>query len=446
MTDSCSRLMMRKKPNHLNKKRSTFITPLQTIYLTVFFFIRNNLTVCASACSFGLLFSFIPIAMMIFTVLISFLHASPEVLTKIIEITSQYKDLINVEQILITLRQINGRGTFEIIIGISIFWMARRFFASVMDCMSRIFHRAKHVRPILSQVLIFGGEVLLVVVIAIIMLVVLSAQTIFSFPILNSLQIISPTLFSEVTQTSITRLPYFLAIFFITLVYRVGAGTKPAYKTCFFSATACMVVYWCAVKILGIFLNVNRYNLVYGVLSHLIVTLVEVFAFFTIFLLFAELVYVCQYFDLLLLGELYLLPEKTEKGIIANLKRKLFISPRYLMKNKDLILHFRTGEHIFKENDVADEVYYIASGHIQLTRKGVITLRGPGEFLGETSCVLNRPRTGIAVALADSEIVRISSATFKDLIEQDSRITVKVLSRASDYFNEVYGRKSTFLL
>ncbi len=392
-------------------------------------------------------FSFIPTAMMIFTFLIRFLHASPEVVANILKFGTQYKDLFNIERMVASISKISGSGVFEIIVSVSIFLMARRCFASVMDSMHRIFHRVSPRRPVISQALVLAGEVLFVVFLAVFIILIFSAKTIFTFPLFSFIASAFPKLFGDISLQIINKLPYFFAVFIITTVYRIGSGTKPPVLFCVFSAFCCSITFWITVKFFNLFLNMNKYNLVYGVLSHLIIILMEVFILFIYILLFAELVYVRQYFNLLLLGELYLLPAKNESGFFPTLKRKLFITPQYLMKhNKDMSMHFGIGQIIFQENDESDEIYYIAGGRIQLTRKGIITIRGKGDFLGETSCILNTGSSGCAVALTDTDLVRIPSRTFKELIEQDSRITVKVLSRTSDYFAKVYGRKSTFLL
>lgn len=433
--------------NQSPKKHDFLTTALQTVYLTVFFYFRNNLTIYASACAFGFLFSFIPTVMMIFTVLIRFLHASPEVVSHILEFGVKYKDIFNIDRLVSTVSSITGSGIFEVLIGVSIFFMARRCFASIMDSMARIFHRVSPRRPVISQCLILGGEVLLVAFLSIFIVIIVSTKTIVTFPLFNFIETAFPTLFGNISQQMINNLPYVLSIFLISIVYRIGSGTKPHIPICLFSAFCCTLTFWITVKILNIFLNMNKYNLVYGVLSHLIVVLLEVFIFFIYILLFAELVYVYQYLDLLLLGELYLLPAKTQVGFFTTLKRQLFISPKYLMKNKrNMSVSFKIGETIFKENDDPTEIYYIAEGRIQLTRKGIITIRIQGDFLGETSCILNTTRSGQAVALCDCKLVRIPAKVFKDLIEQDPRVTVKALARTSDYFSKVYGRNSTFLL
>ena len=71
----------------------------------------------------------------------------------------------------------------------------------------------------------------------------------------------------------------FLATFF---TYRFAPGTKPSIKLCLSTAFCSSGIYFVIQKFLKLFLNMSRYNLVYGVLSNLIVLLLEVFIFFQI--------------------------------------------------------------------------------------------------------------------------------------------------------------------
>jgi len=59
-----------------------------------------------------------------------------------------------------------------------------------------------------------------------------------------------------------------------------------------------MFTFWIAVRFMILFLDKNKYNLIYGVFSHMIVILLEVFVFFILFLLFAEFIYVIQFLHL----------------------------------------------------------------------------------------------------------------------------------------------------
>jgi CRP/FNR family transcriptional regulator, cyclic AMP receptor protein len=76
----------------------------------------------------------------------------------------------------------------------------------------------------------------------------------------------------------------------------------------------------------------------------------------------------------------------------------------------------RSKEAVYRQGDVADAVYYIEAGKIQLTvvseqgKEGVIAMLAPGEFFGE-GCIAGQPfRMASATATAKSTIVRIEKA------------------------------------
>jgi CRP/FNR family cyclic AMP-dependent transcriptional regulator len=76
----------------------------------------------------------------------------------------------------------------------------------------------------------------------------------------------------------------------------------------------------------------------------------------------------------------------------------------------------KSKEAVYRQGDVADAVYYIEAGKIQLTvvseqgKEGVIAMLEPGEFFGE-GCIAGQPfRMASATATAKSTIVRIEKA------------------------------------
>ena len=62
-------------------KRSQRLTKMgQIVYLTCSNFEANNLWESASSCSFGFIFSFVPLALIILTVLVGIIRVSPGIL------------------------------------------------------------------------------------------------------------------------------------------------------------------------------------------------------------------------------------------------------------------------------------------------------------------------------------------------------------------------------
>ena len=62
---------------------------------------------------------------------------------------------------------------------------------------------------------------------------------------------------------------------------------------------------------------------------------------------FAQYIYVSQFFETLLLGELYLLPKKEDPAFFARIKRFLFIKPSKLINKIENVIHIKKDENIY---------------------------------------------------------------------------------------------------
>ena len=69
-------------------KKYTLRTFIQESFLTIEFFMQNDLITYASACAFGFLFSLLPILIMTASILIGVLDTSPEALDFLYEMDS----------------------------------------------------------------------------------------------------------------------------------------------------------------------------------------------------------------------------------------------------------------------------------------------------------------------------------------------------------------------
>ncbi|MBQ4236699.1 MAG: YihY/virulence factor BrkB family protein, partial [Treponema sp.] len=130
----------KRKSKARQKKKFSFVTIIQKIYLSLVFFFINDMWSYASACAFGFLFSFIPVVMLVLIILIRFFHATPEVIDSLFGDSGLMASFLNLDSVANTISGIHSVTNFEIIIGITIIWMARRFFSSVVGSINRIFH------------------------------------------------------------------------------------------------------------------------------------------------------------------------------------------------------------------------------------------------------------------------------------------------------------------
>ncbi|NTW37913.1 MAG: cyclic nucleotide-binding domain-containing protein [Syntrophobacteraceae bacterium] len=84
---------------------------------------------------------------------------------------------------------------------------------------------------------------------------------------------------------------------------------------------------------------------------------------------------------------------------------------------------------LFHEGDFGDEMYYVLSGAISLSRKGnpLIDLKEGGYF-GEMSMLLKAPRTATAIAVTDTtKLVVISQDNFELILRENPGIVQRIL-------------------
>jgi NTE family protein len=96
------------------------------------------------------------------------------------------------------------------------------------------------------------------------------------------------------------------------------------------------------------------------------------------------------------------------------------------------------GWTLFKEGDVADAAFFALSGRLGAFTTGsdgeesLVGQVSAGEVVGEMALVLGEPRSATVVALRDSELLRLSRATFAQLVDRSfyaQRFLIEILAR-----------------
>ena len=429
-----------------SSRRLTFVTLLQSTYLSCLFFYTNDLLSYAAACAFGFFFSFIPIVLMILVILVRFMRAKPQIVTDLLNVNSLLTNFINLENMAVSIQQIKKITNFEIIITLAIIWMARRFFRALIMSQRRIFKQNYHNRANRNQLFIFVGEVLITILLSSIVFIIATFRTIVQLPLLENLALRFPTMFHLFTSAITSSFPFILIFFAVTVTYRFASRTHPSLPASMLASLLCTVSFWVFQKIMRQFINVNRYNLVYGVLSNAIVMLVIAYAFFVIFLFFAQFLFVTQFLKTLLLCELYLLPDRNDTSLRSTMKRILFIRPDSLLNDGSHVINLKKGDYIYRQGDSGADAYYIVQGTVLVSRTNSLLFLGRGKFFGEESIMLEETRNENAQANTDVKIVRITEATFFSLLERNPKVARRVLSRISRYFSKFYGRNDEYPL
>jgi CRP/FNR family transcriptional regulator len=96
--------------------------------------------------------------------------------------------------------------------------------------------------------------------------------------------------------------------------------------------------------------------------------------------------------------------------------------------------NFRSGETIFEEGQDGEALFVIQKGRVELIRSAdggqrVISQHGPGEFFGEMSVLLGRPRMTRAVAVADTCLLQLDRQTFEAMCIEQPEIAIRVIQR-----------------
>ncbi|MBR4323286.1 YhjD/YihY/BrkB family envelope integrity protein [Treponema sp.] len=425
--------MKNKKPRKL-----TFVTFSQSIFLTTKYFLQNRLLSFAGSCAFSFLFSVIPLFMMIVMVLVRFLHASPKTISAIVSAMPELERYFNSESVIQSVQSIRTFSSFEIVASVFILWMARRFFASIFDSMQNIFHIQAQRKAFFNQILSFVTELVIVIIASAILFAYISLQTISSMEFFRQFPQLSFIYQGLLSGELMEILPNFLILAAVIVLYKSASGTKPSFWLCALNSLLCTSSFFVFRLIMHYFLNVSQYNLVYGVLGHVIILFMDIFFFFVFFLVFAQFLYVIQFFDELLLGELYLLPSIEEKSLGSSFKRAFFVRPDFLIaKNKSNVFSYKPGEIIYSKNDEDFSAYYIIRGSVkfqgeQASEKEKLFHRG--EFFGETACILNKKREYTAIALVSTRIIKIESERFRFMVHQNPEAAKKVLKQISPFF------------
>lgn len=425
--------------------KSGLIHLSQIVYLTARGFFKNNLGMCASACTLGFIFSFIPLIMLILTTFIGILHASPAILEGFSALVANITPVFDINGYINGLKHGFVINWVNFLLAVFVIWMARKMFLSIIQSLSKIFNTVAPARPVINQLLTFAGEVFIVVIVAASFFAAFLTRQIFKLPVFERISSLSPILFSHLSNFLVNLVLYIIIFSMTVAAYKIGSGTKPRTRLCIVSALLCTVTFYIAITIISVFMNRANYNTIYGVLGNIIILLFEVYIFFNLFMVFAQMIFTVQFFHSNLLSELYLLPEKNPKNLDDILRRAIFITPSALMTQKNMEI-FNPGQEIFKNGETVDSVYYLVSGTIQEERNDSVKTRSAGSFFGDLDFMIDANHRSAATAISECKVIKIPGDDFSELLDKNPKAAVKAMSKLSRYTAKFYGRNETILL
>ena len=317
---------------------------------------------------------------------------------------------------------------------INLVWAARLFVVSIQRGLRTIWADAGIVHPVRENFITFALE--FVILFSIIALLVASQASRIVISMIRDQGTRSALL--GLFQAASSVLPHFVLCAFSYYTYRTVPPVRPRRLHCLVGAVLCAASYVLFMFVVGALRNTARYDLLYGVLGNLILGLINVYMFFSLYFFFAEFVYVLGSFDALLLGRyLHRSRKKAESEAADRMETSLasHIPYRLLQRyGRD----YEAGQRIFCAGEEGSDVFLLRAGAVGVYQK-VPTTDGmhqvstahAGEFFGEMAYLLGERRSATTVALTPVSVLAIPVDVFERFLAVDSRAArrlVKLLS------------------
>ena len=99
--------------------------------------------------------------------------------------------------------------------------------------------------------------------------------------------------------------------------------------------------------------------------------------------------------------------------------------------------HYEQGRRIFQENSIAQNLYLVASGQIEIRMRGsggkemAVDCVGPGEVFGWSAVTEPHAFTAAAYAMEDSEVLLVKGSVLRDLFKKNNHIGFKVMMKVA---------------
>ena len=109
---------------------------------------------------------------------------------------------------------------------------------------------------------------------------------------------------------------------------------------------------------------------------------------------------------------------------------------------------FPKGARVFHEGDRTDACYVIRAGEVRVTREHpdgraiALATLGPGELVGELAMLDGGVRSASVEALTDVDLLAVSAADMKGLLEPNAEITAKLVIALTKRLRETNERIS----
>jgi uncharacterized BrkB/YihY/UPF0761 family membrane protein len=225
--------------------------------------------------------------------------------------------------------------------------------------------------------------------------------------------------------------------FFVTTL-RIFPIKKPGWGRVAMYSLIAVGVFELTGVILHVVINTNQYEVLYGVVANLVLVLLNVSIFFTLYFATATALFVEQNFDALLFGRHFRRWERNKPDLIDDF---LFGDISRLLSRYGR--RFEPGSALFLQGQTGDTAFFVEQGEVEIVLEGnhaVVAVLGPGEIFGETASLLGEPRTATARARSELLVLELPPAVFGFAIRSDRAANRKLLGTLADRLKQANAR------
>lgn len=119
------------------------------------------------------------------------------------------------------------------------------------------------------------------------------------------------------------------------------------------------------------------------------------------------------------------------------------------VKENSIVVSYKPGELVFKQNSPFQHVYYIDTGLVKVYketknhRETIIRVNGPGDFLGITTLWDNKINSFNAVAIEETKLYLMDETEFRNLITSNTENIELIMHMTSSQSLDIINRLIT---
>lgn len=328
-------------------------------------------------------------------------------------------------------------GTLAAVAGL--LYSSRLFFASIRKTLKVIWGTPDEAPGLIETV---GGYVIELVALVVLVSILALSEAARTLVFANQDELDS-RIFTFM-EFLVSAVPFLILWGFFSVTLHVFPHRRPKkWQTVLYSLVA-VAVFSISASVLRVAINTDQYSMLYGVIANLVVVLLNVSVFFSLYFLTAAFLFVEQNLDALLFGRYYRHWGKNPP-FPDNL---LFRQPKRLWA-----LYGRTypqGTVLFQAGDEGSTAFFIESGEVEIVlppgtggeKESLLDVLAAGQIFGESASILNEPRNATARTRTAVTALELPAEVFGFYLRADRSASKRIIGTLAHRLKRANSRNA----